>query len=81
VKTLYRAEVRSEPNDIVALEFEGSGFLKQMVRILVGTAVDVGRGKLEEGAMLRIREQGMRSEAGITAPAHGLCLERVLYEV
>ena len=81
VKTLYRAEVRNESNDIVALEFEGSGFLKQMVRILVGTAVDVARGKLEEGAMLRIREQGMRSEAGITAPAHGLCLERVLYEV
>jgi tRNA pseudouridine38-40 synthase len=79
VKTLRRAELRREAHDVLALEFEGSGFLKQMVRILVGTAVDVGRGKLEEGAMLRIRDAGVRSGAGRTAPAHGLCLERVFY--
>lgn len=79
VKTLGRTEVRAEPHDVLAIEFEGSGFLKQMVRTLVGTAVDVARGKLEEGAMLRIRDQGDRSDAGRTAPAHGLCLERVLY--
>jgi len=79
VKTLRRADVREEANDVVVLEFEGSGFLKQMVRILVGTAVDVARGKLEEGAMLRIRAGGERARAGRTAPAHGLCLERVIY--
>jgi len=79
VKSLRRAELRREAHDVLVLEFEGSGFLKQMVRILVGTAVDVGRGKLEEGAMLRIRDAGERSGAGRTAPAHGLCLEQVLY--
>lgn len=79
VKTLLRAEVRAEAQDVLALEFEGSGFLKQMVRILVGTAVEVGRGRLEQGAMLRIREAGVRALAGRTAPAHGLCLERVIY--
>jgi tRNA pseudouridine38-40 synthase len=79
VKTLRRAEVRPEAHGVLALEFEGSGFLKQMVRILVGTAVDVGRGRLEEGAMLRIRAAGDRTLAGRTAPAHGLCLEQVIY--
>lgn len=79
VKTLRRAEVRLEDHGVVTLEFEGSGFLKQMVRILVGTAVDVGRGRLEKGSMLRIRAAGDRTLAGRTAPAHGLCLERVIY--
>lgn len=79
VKTLSRAEVHPEGNGVVGLVFEGSGFLKQMVRILVGTAVDVARGRLEEGAMLRIRDEGQRAQAGQTAPAHGLCLEEVLY--
>ena len=80
VKLLRRVEVRREVGDVIALVFEGSGFLKQMVRILVGTAVDVARGKLEEGAMLRIRDAGERARAGRTAPAHGLVMERVLYE-
>jgi tRNA pseudouridine38-40 synthase len=80
VKTLRRVDLRAEGHGILAIEFEGSGFLKQMVRILVGTAVDVARGKLEEGAMIRIRQGGERTRAGRTAPAHGLCMERVLYD-
>jgi len=79
VKTLRRAEIRRESHACVSLVFEGSGFLKQMVRILVGTAVDVGRGHLEPGAMLRIRDSLDRAQAGPTAPPHGLFLERVLY--
>lgn len=79
VKTLVRAELHKERWDELTLVFEGSGFLKQMVRILVGTAVDVGRGRMERGAMVRIRDGRKRSDAGPTAPAHGLTLERVLY--
>jgi len=79
VKTLARAELRPERWDELTLVFEGSGFLKQMVRILVGTAIDVARGRLEAGAMVRIREAGVRAHAGPTAPPHGLTLERVLY--
>ena len=79
VKTLHAAEVRVA-GDVVSLRFHGSGFLKQMVRILVGTAVEVGRGRMPLGAMVRIRETQNRVEAGPTAPPHGLFLERVLYD-
>ena len=79
VKTLYSATVRREPHDCVSLVFTGSGFLKQMVRVLAGTAVDVGRGHRSEGEMVRVREGLDRDQAGPTAPAHGLFLERVLY--
>ncbi len=79
VKTLRRAELSTEGADVLVIRFEGSGFLKQMVRILVGTAVDVARGHFEPGSMMRIREGGDRSAAGRTAPAEGLTLERVLY--
>lgn len=78
-KTLHAATVRREAHDCVSLVFTGSGFLKQMVRILVGTAVDVGRGRLPGGSMVRIREGLRRDAAGPTAPPHGLFLERVLY--
>ncbi len=80
VKELRRAELARAEADLLVLEFEGSGFLKQMVRALVGTAIDVARGRTAPGSMLRIREGRDRTAAGPTAPAHGLCLERVLYE-
>jgi tRNA pseudouridine38-40 synthase len=79
-KTLHAAEVETRARGVVALRFHGSGFLKQMVRILVGTAVEVGRGRMPEGTMVRVRETQKRSEAGPTAPPQGLYLERVLYE-
>ena len=78
VKTLHAAEVE-RAGEIVSLRFHGSGFLKQMVRILVGTAVEVGRGRMELGSMVRIRDTQNRAQAGPTAPPHGLFLERVLY--
>ncbi len=79
VKTLRRAELRPERDGSFTLVMEGSGFLKQMVRILTGTAIDVARGRLSPGSMVRIRDGGNRAAAGQTAPAHGLYLERVLY--
>lgn len=79
VKTLRRAELRHERADVFSMVFEGSGFLKNMVRILAGTAIDVARGHLPEGAMVPIRDSLDRTRAGQTAPAHGLYMERVLY--
>lgn len=61
------------------VEFVGEGFLKQMVRILVGTLVDVGLGKLEPQAVQKIRASCDRTKASRTAPAHGLFLKRVCY--
>ena len=50
-----------------------------MVRAIVGTLVDIGRGRYEVGEMQRILDSGNRSEAGTSAPAQGLYLCRVQY--
>jgi tRNA pseudouridine38-40 synthase len=78
MRTLFRAEVEAEPDPrIVAVVVEGDAFLHNMVRILVGTMVDVGCGRLEPGAIGRAIATGRRQDAGTTAPAHGLVLERI----
>lgn len=58
---------------------EGDAFLKYMVRIMVGTLVDIGLGRLPEGGVRRALQSGDRLEAGQTAPAKGLTLEEVFY--
>ena len=59
---------------------QGSGFLYNMVRNIAGTLLDVGRGRLEPGAVARALASGQRTDAGPTAPAEGLYLLRVLYD-
>jgi tRNA pseudouridine38-40 synthase len=61
------------------LEFTADGFLTHMVRNLVGTLLDVGRGRLDPGRLAVIVAAGDRTLAGATAPPHGLCLLRVDY--
>lgn len=63
----------------VMYEISGDGFLRQMVRAIVGTLVEVGCGRLDAGEMERILASGDRKAAGATAPAHGLCLVAVDY--
>jgi tRNA pseudouridine38-40 synthase len=78
VRTMTRAaiEIGADPR-MVDVVIEGSAFLYNMVRILVGTMIDVARGRLERGAIVRALEARDRRVAGTTAPAHGLTLERV----
>jgi tRNA pseudouridine38-40 synthase len=64
---------------IVDLEVEATAFLKNMVRILVGTLADVGRGKLDMSSVARALEMGDRAAGGVTAPPQGLTLARVIY--
>ena len=59
---------------------EANGFLYNMVRALVGTLLDVGRGKMTPAEFRRVLESGQRSQAGRTAPARGLCLMRIRYD-
>ena len=79
VRTIYHADITRE-GDEVKLIVEGSGFLYNMVRIIAGTLVGVGSGKLEPGAFARAIESGNRLDLGVTAPAHGLTLMEVFYD-
>jgi len=79
VKTLFASEFQRE-NGLLVYRVTGSGFLHHMVRNLVGTLVEVGRGALEPADMNRILEAKDRSAAGPTAPAKGLFLVAVDYE-
>jgi tRNA pseudouridine38-40 synthase len=63
----------------LTFDVEATAFLKNMVRILVGTLVDVGRGRVAVEAIARMLETGDRKAGGMTAPAQGLTLLRVLY--
>ena len=62
-----------------ALFIEGTGFLYNMVRIIAGTLIGVGTGKLQPGAFSRALISKSRLDLGVTAPAHGLTLMEVYY--
>jgi tRNA pseudouridine38-40 synthase len=67
------------PGAFVKVTVEGSGFLRHMVRNMVGTLVEVARGKRPRESIAEIIEGKDRRKAGPTAPAHGLFLEGVSY--
>ena len=78
VRTLTRCDIRKN-GQILTFYIEGDGFLYKMCRGIVGTLVQLGRGKFMESdikAMLAARD---RRAAGMTAPAHGLVLWKVFY--
>jgi tRNA pseudouridine38-40 synthase len=72
---VLRAEWLEEPNEVLAFWIEADTFMRQMVRILVGTMLEGVRPE----RFARLLEGATRSEAGATAPAHGLYLESVRY--
>ena len=65
----------------ITLRVHGSGFLYNMVRIIAGTLRDIGSGKLAPGALRRAIDTGDRLDLGVTAPAHGLTLMEVFYDL
>lgn len=73
VRTLYGIEVKKEGN-YLTIRVSGSGFLFNMVRIIAGTLLEVGKGKLAPEQVKEILEAKDRQEAGPTAPARGLTL-------
>lgn len=78
VRTVYDIRLERQ-GDELTMTFRGTGFLYHMVRILVGTLLEVGLGQREAGEMSAILERRDRSAAGKTAPAQGLCLMEVEY--
>jgi len=70
----------TDEDDILAFRVTADAFMRNMVRILVGTQLEVGSGRRSVDAFERLLLGAARSEAGDTAPPHGLYLESVSYE-
>ena len=79
VRTVTRS-VWQTGGGILTYEIAGDGFLRHMVRAIVGTLVDVGRGWRQPEAISALLAAGVRADAGATAPPHGLFLVSVDYD-
>jgi tRNA pseudouridine38-40 synthase len=79
VRTLTELDIHREGDEVI-LRCAANGFLRHMVRNIVGTLVEVGRGARHPADVERILEAQDRRLAGITAPPQGLCLVQVLYQ-
>lgn len=78
VRTIYSFDVWRD-GDMVYMKVRGNGFLYNMVRIMVGTLLFVSQGKIKKGELKNIILSKDRNKAGKTAPAKGLCLNKVEY--
>jgi tRNA pseudouridine38-40 synthase len=79
VRRVIRAEWKRGREGFIRFEIEANGFLKQMVRSIIGTLVEVGKGRTNAVEFQRILESKDRRKAGPTAPAQGLFLKEVKY--
>ena len=79
IRTITASDVRSE-GDLLLYEVTADGFLRHMVRAIVGTLVEIGRGWRTPESIATLLANGVRAEAGATAPPHGLFLVRVDYD-
>jgi len=79
VRTIYKIEIDQFDN-MIQFTFVGNGFLRYMVRNLVGSLMEVGEGKRTKEEVLSILESQDRTKAGKTAPPEGLYLEEVYYK-
>lgn len=79
VRTVTELEILKDGEEIT-IRISGNGFLYNMVRIIVGTLIRVGRGFYEPEKVKEILEAKDRKTAGVTAPPHGLILAEIRYE-
>lgn len=79
VKTIKKATVKRD-NELIYIDIEADGFLYNMARNIVGTLIEIGRGKMQAGSIKKILLLRNRIFAGPTAPARGLCLLKVKYK-
>jgi tRNA pseudouridine38-40 synthase len=68
------------PRSVLVYEVTADGFLRHMVRAIVGTLVEIGRGWRPVASVTQLLDGGTRADAGATAPPHGLFLVRVDYD-
>jgi tRNA pseudouridine38-40 synthase len=80
VRTVFLSELIFEENHrLIVYRVEANGFLHRMVRAIVGTLIEAGRGRLNPDSIPTLLQARERTTAPWTAPAHGLCLEWVKY--
>lgn len=79
VRTIYDLTVEKKDNDMICIRVRGNGFLYNMVRIIAGTLLEVGKGNIEAKSLENRIAAADRSQAGPTAPARGLKLIRIQY--
>ena len=79
VRTIYKLDVKQMPQNRIYIEVTGNGFLYNMVRIISGTLVDVGIGKIKPNEIEKIIKSKNRQQAGKTLPPNGLYLLNVEY--
>ena len=78
VRKITRLSITSKP-PLIEIYIQANGFLYNMVRNIVGTLIDVGRGRTKPEIVKEILKKKHRASAGQTAPAKGLCLVKVIY--
>lgn len=74
IRTIKRAVIKKDHDDIYFLEIEANGFLRHMVRSIMGTIMQVGNGKIPPSEVKKIIASKCRTKAGVTAPANALFL-------
>ncbi len=78
IRTVYEIQITRSEEEII-IRITGNGFLYNMVRIIAGTLIRVGRGFYEPEKVKEILEAGRRTEAGVTAAPQGLVLVEIKY--
>lgn len=79
VREIYSIELCPD-GELLHIDVKGDGFLRHMVRVVVGTLVEVGQGKRSWTDIPLLLREGKREAAGVTAPPQGLCLMEVWYD-
>lgn len=80
MRTIYCASVERAGDDLLRLRFHGNGFMYRMVRLLVGTAHQVARGRMTLPQLRQMLQQPLGEKSRFCAPAAGLYLHRVCYD-
>lgn len=79
IRTIMAIDIKKKSDDMLVVTIEADGFLRHMVRNIIGTLVDVGKHKLSLSGFTEIIEAMDRTKAGMTAPPQGLFLKEVRY--
>ena len=79
VREIFRAELHGPEDGVLRFVFEADGFLRHMVRNIMGTVIEVGKGRISSDAFKKIFQSRDRQKAGIKAPPQGLFLTMVKY--